>query len=341
VAEALLPLVQQAKGRVAITCFASNIARVQSVMEIAVKTGRTVCLVGRSLWNMWEVARNCGYLSHLPEPLIDRQAREIPAHKLLILCTGSQGEERAALAKIAGGTHPHVKLGKGDLILFSSRIIPGNEKKIFKLYDALLHHGVEVVTSYDEAIHVSGHPGQDEMRQLYGWLKPRVSIPVHGERRHQDLHAKLAVQEWGCQKALLIDNGGMVRISAGQVEAAGRVVAGKLAVDGETLVESTDPVFAERRQLAANGLLSLTLRLDAKGALQDPLHCQTLGIPLLEDEVASLPRQMRKLVDHCLADRTAAEKRDSQLLIRELEKSLKRWCKQHYQKNPVILVTLV
>lgn len=341
VAEALLPLVQQAKGRVAITCFASNIARVQSVMEIAVKTGRTVCLVGRSLWNMWEVARNCGYLSHLPEPLIDRQAREIPAHKLLILCTGSQGEERAALAKIAGGTHPHVKLGKGDLILFSSRIIPGNEKKIFKLYDALLHHGVEVVTSYDEAIHVSGHPGQDEMRQLYSWLKPRVSIPVHGERRHQDLHAKLAVQEWGCQKALLIDNGGMVRIGAGQVEAAGRVVAGKLAVDGETLVESSDPVFAERRQLAANGLLSLTLRLDAKGALQDPLHCQTLGIPLLEDEVASLPRQMRKLVDHCLADRTAAEKRDSQLLIRELEKSLKRWCKQHYQKNPVILVTLV
>jgi ribonuclease J len=189
-------------------------------------------------------------------------------------------------------------------------------RKDFQVVRRPLHHGVEVVTSYDQAIHVSGHPGQDEMRQLYSWLKPRVSIPVHGERRHQDLHAKLAVQEWGCRKALLIDNGGVVRIGAGQVEAAGRVVAGKLAVDGETLVESSDPVFAERRQLAANGLLTITLRLDAKGALQEPLRCHTVGIPLLEDEIAALPRQMRKLVDHCLSDRTAAEKRDSQLLIR-------------------------
>jgi ribonuclease J len=335
---ALRPLIQSAKARVAVGCFSSNIARMQSVMEIAVEVDRKVCLVGRSLWNMWKTARASGYLAHLPEPLMDKQIRDVPAHNLLLLCTGSQGEERAALAKIAAGTHPLIKLGRGDLMLFSSRIIPGNEKKIFRLHDALLHHGVEVITSYDAPIHVSGHPGQDELAALYGWLKPRVSIPVHGERRHQELHAKLATNHWHCAKALLINNGSVVQIGSAEVTLIGKVPAGKLALDGDILVETEDEVFADRRQLAANGVLSVTLKLDPSGKLLEPFGCATVGIPLEEDELKTLPAQLKKQVLRSLQDLGDNERRNRPLIEKEIKKTLRRWCKQHYQKDPLLLL---
>jgi ribonuclease J len=252
--------------RIAVACFASNLARIESVTRAALGHGRHVGLVGRSLWRMVESARETGYLADLPDFVEEGDFGHLPRERALMICTGSQGEPRSALARIVRGEHPDVALDPGDVAIFSSRIIPGNERAIGELHNALIRLGVEVVTERDHFIHVSGHPARDDLAEMYRWVKPRIAVPVHGELRHLRAHVELAE---GCQvrQALLAENGALVRLAPGPAEVIGEVPAGRLALDGSHLVPLGGAVLKSRQRMAYNGAAVATLVLDGAGHL--------------------------------------------------------------------------
>lgn len=279
----LIGLLSRYDRRVAISCFATNVARVESVALAAEANGRSVALVGRSLWRIEKAARELGYLKDIAPFLNDHDAAHLPADKVLYLCTGSQGEPRAALARIAGNDHPNVKLSKGDVVIFSSRIIPGNEKPIFKLQNDLVRMGVEVVTDRDEPIHVSGHPARDEMQAMYQYVRPQIAIPVHGEARHVKEHCALATA-CGVGQTIAIENGAMVRLAPGPAEVIDHVPVGRLAVDGQALeggprlVRLDSAVLRDRRRMVFNGSCVCTIVADRKGKLLSEPQVTALGL---------------------------------------------------------------
>jgi len=257
----LIGLLARYDGLIAVSCFATNAARLESIAIAAQANDRHAALVGRSLWRIDKAARENGYLSDLPPFLTDHDAAYLPNDKVVYICTGSQGEPRAALARIAAGDHPHVTLGKGDVAIFSSRIIPGNEKEIFRLQNDLVRLGVEVVTEKDEFVHVSGHPGREEMEELYHLLRPRVAVPVHGEARHLQEHARLA-RACGVAETVEISDGAMLRLAPGPVEVVEHVPTGRLCVDGPRLVRLDSEILRNRRRMVFNGSAVVTVVLD-------------------------------------------------------------------------------
>jgi ribonuclease J len=278
VKKALHDLIGTLKGRVAVTAFASNVARLNSVAQAARVHGREIVLVGRSMRTMVEAARETGYLADFPFAWPEEDSPRLPPERVLYLCTGSQGEPRAALARIAAGDHPHVSLGDGDSVIFSSRIIPGNELAIFELQNALAARGVCVLTERDHFVHVSGHPARDELAQMYAWVKPKIAIPVHGELRHMTEHARLA-RELQVPNAIVALNGQMVRLAPGTPAIVDEAPAGRLHLDGDMLVHEEDGFARSRRALSYAGFIGITLVLDRKGRMAaDPvLHVE--GIP--------------------------------------------------------------
>jgi ribonuclease J len=278
VKKALHDLIGTLKGRVAVTAFASNVARLNSVAQAARVHGREIVLVGRSMRTMVEAARETGYLTDFPFAWPEEDSPRLPPERVLYLCTGSQGEPRAALARIAAGDHPHVSLGDGDSVIFSSRIIPGNELAIFELQNALAARGVCVLTERDHFVHVSGHPARDELAQMYAWVKPKIAIPVHGELRHMTEHARLA-RELQVPNAIVALNGQMVRLAPGTPAIVDEAPAGRLHLDGDMLVHEEDGFARSRRALSYAGFIGITLVLDRKGRMAaDPvLHVE--GIP--------------------------------------------------------------
>ena len=212
VRDTLMDIVGRAQQRVAITTFASHIARLHTLIEVAAAHDRSVALAGRSLWRATAAARNVGYIDGDVTFVPEREAGLIPPDKCLVICTGCQGEPRAALSKIAFRTHPHISLDAGDLVVFSSKIIPGNERTIAAVENRLIHSGVEVITEQDELVHVSGHPARDELAELYGWVRPQISVPVHGEARHLAEHAKFA-KSLQVPEAFVLDNGAVMRLA--------------------------------------------------------------------------------------------------------------------------------
>ena len=263
--ESLIELVGRAERRVVIACFASNVARLATVAAAAAAHGRHAALVGRSLWRIYEAARETGYLSEVAF-LNDRDAGSLPRDKVLLACTGSQGEPRSALARIVAGDHPHVALDPGDTVIFSSRIIPGNERAIFRLQNQLVGLGVEVISERTHFVHVSGHPNQDELRRMYQWVRPEVAVPVHGERRHLAAHAELAR---ACQvpQVVAVENGSLLRLAPGRAEIVEQVETGRLALDGTKLIPVDGAVLKSRYRMARNGVAVATLVLDGGGRL--------------------------------------------------------------------------
>lgn len=258
-------------GKVAVACFASNLARVKTIIDAANAAGREVCLVGRSLWRVTDVARKVGYLDEGTRFLEADEAANLPDKRVLYICTGSQGEPRAALNRIAYNTHPSVKFGKGDVVLFSSRVIPGNEKSIFRLQNQLVRLGCEIITDRDKFIHVSGHPAQDEMREMYSYIRPRIAVPVHGERRHLHEHEKLAL-ECGAETAIINENGGIIHLGPGEPEVIGHVPTGRLVLDGDRIVPIDSEILRDRKRMVQNGAAVITLVMDDRGRLMaDPL----------------------------------------------------------------------
>ena len=278
VRQALSALIGSLSGRVAVTAFASNVARLDSVAKAAREHGRQVALVGRSMHKMVAAARETGYLGDFPNMLDEAEAAQLPPRRVLYLCTGSQGEPRAALPRIAAGEHHHVSLGQGDAVIFSSRIIPGNELAIFELHNKLAALGVEVLTEQDHFVHVSGHPCRDELAEMYRWTRPRIAVPVHGELRHMSEHARLA-RALQVPEAVVIENGHMLRLAPGPAQIIDEVPSGRIHLDGKILVEEGAGLARARRALGNAGMIAITLVLDSKGRVATTPSVIIDGIP--------------------------------------------------------------
>ena len=281
VRDSLVELIAAQPNRVALTTFASNIARLETAMTAAQQAGREIVVVGRSMRRMIEAAREVGYLKDMPRTLDEREGEGLPRNRILYLVTGSQGEPRAALVRIAGGQHPRVRLDAGDTVIFSSKIIPGNERTLFNLHNQLVDNGIEVITEEDHFVHVSGHPCRDEMEQMYRWMRPRIAIPVHGEARHLHAHQRLA-RQMGVPEVPLIANGDLVRLAPGEAKVIDRVPVGRIAVEDDDLVEANDDLYRTRRRLANHGTILVSLVLDRYGTVLAPPQIAQVGAVDLE-----------------------------------------------------------
>ncbi len=279
VREALIELVGELKGKVAIAAFASNVARLQSAIEAAEANGRRVCLVGRSMHRMTAAAKSVGLLQHVQDFVTEEEAGFFPNDKILYLCTGSQGEPRAALSRIAEGSHRNVTLGNGDTVIFSSRVIPGNEIGIFDLQNRLAEKGVEIITEKDRPIHVSGHPCRDELAQMYAWAKPKIAIPVHGERRHVLEHANFA-RSLQVPHSVSVRNGDLVELRAdGGASIIDETPSGRLYVDGNFVTHSDADSMRERRRLSWAGFITVSLAVSERGELVSGPEIRAAGLP--------------------------------------------------------------
>ncbi len=283
VRDALIPLIAGLKGKVAVACFASNVARMDSVIRAAEANGRRVCLVGRSMIRMAAAAKSVGLMQDVKPFLEDSQAKHVAENEILYLCTGSQGEPRAALARIADGTHPHVKLGAGDSVVFSSRVIPGNEIPIRNLQNKLTERGVRLYTERDHpGIHVSGHPCRDELAEMYRWARPQIAVPTHGERRHLMEHAAFA-RDLQVPQQVTPRNGDMVRLAPGRAEVIDEVPSGRLFVDAGVLTPENGEALRERRHAAFNGVVAVSVVLDGRNRIASGPQVRALGLPTDED----------------------------------------------------------
>ena len=273
--------VRQAKGRVVVTTFASNAMRLHTLGEVAKATGRTVCVAGRSLDRILRVAKATGYLKSFPEPISWDAANDLKPADLLVIATGGQGEPRAALARMAEGSHP-IKLDKGDTVLFSARQIPGNENAVAAIQNKLAAQGVTMVTDRQAHIHVSGHPGRPELKQLYDALKPDVLIPVHGERRHLEEQARFA-KESGIPHSLVQVSGQTVRLAPGAPKIVGQERVGRLVLDGDIILPADGSTINERRRIAERGTIAVALAVNKSGRLAGDPRITMQGVPLEED----------------------------------------------------------
>jgi len=336
VRRSLPALLRGLSGRVAMTCFASNVARVESIARAARQVGRSVALVGRSLRNLEAAARECGYLKDVPEFVPEDEAGSIPDDNLLILITGSQGEPRSALARVAMDTHPNIVLGEGDTVVFSSRVIPGNERAIHAMQDNLVRRGVRVMTDEDHFVHVSGHPARDELRRLYRLVRPRYAIPVHGEWRHLAAHAALA-SEAGAQP-ILLEDGDMLSLAPGSAEVVDSAPVGRLAVDGSRLVPLDGEVFAARKRMLHNGMVLASLAVDGAGRVHGTARVSAPGLFAPDD-----PESDRVAVDFtaAVADLPVALRRDDAALPDAARAALRRAIGKRLQKRPLVDVHLL
>ncbi len=327
----LTALVGTLKGRVAVTGFASNVARLDTVARAAKVHGRRIALVGRSMQKMVEAAKSTGYLKDFPVVLDETEAAELPPHKVLYLCTGSQGEPRAALARIAAGTHPHVELDDGDTVIFSSRVIPGNELAIAEIQNKLAARNIGILTVDDHPVHVSGHPCRDELAQMYRWIRPKLALPVHGEMRHQVAHAKLA-RELQVPQALVPENGQMFRLAPGKPALIDEVPAGRVHLDGRVLVGEGEGLAKDRRAMGFAGLLVVALVVDGKGRIAAP--------PVVLGE--GMPEPVEEAVLKAVEETLAKNKRsDPDELAENVRRAARRAAQEAWGKKPItrVLVT--
>jgi ribonuclease J len=278
VAKCLADLIRTAPARVAVTTFASNVARLRAVAQAAATCEREVVLVGRAMERISQVARETGYLDGVQDFRSVEVYGHLPPDKVLALCTGSQGEPRAALSRIAQDDHPEVALSRGDRVIFSSRAIPGNEKAVMRVINGLVAQGIEVITDRTHLVHVSGHPRVAELEDMIGWVRPQILIPVHGEPLHMAEHAKLA-RRAGVGKVMLCRDGELVRLAPGGPAKIDEVPAGRLYKDGSLLVSAEERTVADRRRLGFAGVVSIALALSARGELIGDPRVTLTGIP--------------------------------------------------------------
>jgi ribonuclease J len=330
-------LVKAAKCRVAVTCFASNLARVESAALAAVASGRHPVLSGRALQRMVEAAQECGYLLDFPQCIPEQQAGYLPRDKVLFICTGSQGEPRASMSKIAYGDHRDLVLEAGDTAIFSSRVIPGNERAVGRLHNALMARGVEVIGDGMADIHVSGHPARDELVRVYQWVRPKIAVPVHGEVRHMIEHAALAR---ACQipETVVAPNGTLVRLAPGPAAIVGHVPSGRLARDGDTLVALDGESLKERRKLLWNGAAAATLVIDKRGRAAAPPKVSLRGI---DDRDGALGKAIMAGLEEVLADLSTVERGDDGQIEEAARRAVRRVVRAHLGKKPLTDVHIV
>jgi ribonuclease J len=340
VAATLKTMVAEAKGRVAVTTFASNVARLRSIAEAAVAAGREVVLVGRAMDRVVTIARELGYLDGLPPFRSPDAAGRLPRDKVLLLLTGSQGEPRAALARVANGDHPEVKLVSGDRVIFSSRTIPGNEMAVGKIINALARMDVEVITDRHGLVHVSGHPRRAEVERMYGWLKPRIAVPAHGEAMHLSEHAAFARAQ-GVREVVRAFNGDVVRLAPGAAGVVNQVPAGRVYKDGVLLVAANEPTIPERRKLAFAGIVSVAVAMDANGGVVEEPVISASGLPLKSDDGEVMVDIIADAVDEVLENLPRAKRRNPDAVRIAVERTVRAAVADEWDKKPLCHVAVL
>lgn len=334
VREGLDKVIAGHKGRVLVTTFASNAARLHTLGEVAKDTGRKLCVVGRSLDRILEVSKSVGYLTDFPPTVSQEEAMKVPRDKLLIVSTGAQGEARAALSRIAEGEH-NIKLERGDLVVYSSKQIPGNEISIGRVQNALAAKGIEIITDRQAHVHVSGHPGIPELEAMYGWIRPQISIPVHGERRHMEEHARLA-RRFGVPEAVVPVNGSAIRLAPGKSQIISHEPVGRLVLDGDVILPADGATMLARRRMMHNGLIAVFVVIDGKNRLLAPPQVQSHGVPVEDDR--------DEFINDCVsaASEAAAKARSNgeDALAEAIRVAVRRTARDWTGKKPITEVTV-
>ena len=339
---AMNALIAGLKGKVAVACFASNVARMDTVIRAAQAAGRKVVLAGRSMHRMAGAARSVGLLKDIQPLLDDHLAKNVPEDQILYLCTGSQGEPRAALARIAEGNHPHIRMSQGDHVIFSSRVIPGNEIPIRNLQNKLADRGVRLYTERDHpGIHVSGHPCRDELAQMYAWARPQIAVPTHGERRHLLEHAAFA-RDLQVPQTVAPRNGDMVRLAPGRAEIIDEVTAGRLYIDGGVMTPENGEALRERRHAAFNGMLVVSVVLNANGKIVAGPTVKAVGLP--GDDEYSVEEAVHDLGEDAAQalKRIPAEERGlDETVETALNRAVKKAAHRIWERRPVVETTVL
>jgi ribonuclease J len=334
VRDGLVEAVKKAKGRVVVTTFASNAARLQTLGEVAKATKRKVCVTGRSLDRILTVARANGYLKTFPDPISPETAMSLPGRDVLVVATGGQGEPRAALGRIADGTHP-IKLVAGDTVVFSSKQIPGNELAIGRIQNQLATAGVEMITERQEHVHVSGHPGRPELEAMYGWIRPQLLLPVHGEMRHMMEQARFGLSK-GIPQALVQSDGDIIRLAPGKPEKLGHAPVGRLMLDGDVILPADGATMNERRRVATYGQMSVAVAIDGNKRLIGSPRVGLQGVPVEEDRDAFIDEAI-----DAAAEVVKKHRGDVPALRESLRLGVRRVATRWTGKKPVVDVLVI
>ena len=340
VRQSLLKIMQNKNKRIIVTSFASNVARMETIFYCAKKIERQISLVGRSMHRIYKAARQCGYLKNVIDPIDSREAKKISREKIVYLCTGSQGEPMGAMMRIAHYFHPDVFIEKDDTVIFSSKIIPGNEKKLYNLHNQLVKNGIEVISEENEFVHVSGHPNQEDLKDMYNWVKPKAIIPVHGEHRHMMEHINFA-KEMQVPYPVQIENGDIVQIYPGnEPHVVDKAPVGRMYIDGNISISEDSQSLKERKNLANNGYLEVTIIINNKGKVIKKPIFSFRGLPIesqnddfifdLEDEVTKISRTF-----------SLNNTKQENILIEELKKNCRKFVKEKTGKKPYTNINLV
>jgi ribonuclease J len=335
----LSEMISKCTGRVAVACFASNVARLKTIYDAASTNGRAVCLVGRSLWRINAAARQTGYLADLPAFIEAEDADDIPKDQVLYICTGSQGEPRAALSRIAANDHRQVKLGKGDTVIFSSRKIPGNELSISRLQNKLVQNDVSVINDENGSIHVSGHPAEGELIKMYQYVRPQIVVPVHGEPRHLKRHAEIA-QNCQVPETILVKNGSVVRLAPGKALIIDQVHAGRFVLDGPRIIPLESDVFKDRMRILYNGVVVFSLVLDASGNMLGTPHLTTHGL-VEEDEMPGVLKSISEEVEDALISMSDTDVMDDKKVNEVARIIVRRSFRYTHKKRPLTTVHVI
>lgn len=339
VRKSLLNIMGRLKKRIIVTSFASNVARMETVFYCAEKTGRQISLVGRSMHRIYKAAKKCGYLNNVIEPIDSRDAKNISRNKIVYLCTGSQGEPMGAMMRISKYIHPDVFIEKDDTVIFSSKIIPGNEKKLYKLHNQLVKEGIEVISEENEFVHVSGHPNREDLKEMYNWVKPKCVIPVHGEHRHMIEHINFA-KEMQVLYPVRVENGDIVKLYPGdKPEVFDKAPSGRLYLDGNISVEEDAQSIKERKNISTNGFMEITILVTPKGNIHNKPILTFRGLPIYQTD--EFIYGLEEEIDKTTKTFSLNSKKQESNLIDALKSICKKYSKEKTGKKPITNVNLV
>lgn len=340
VSKSLAEVIRETKGRVVVTTFASNVARLRSVAEAAMANGRTVVVVGRAMERVVQVARECGYLDGIPTFLSAESFGYLAREQIVILATGSQGEPRAALARIAAKEHPEVTLAPGDRVIFSSRTIPGNEKGVGEIINGLIDQGVQIVTDRDGLVHVSGHPRRAEVARMYEWVRPRIAVPAHGEPMHLAEHARFARAQ-GVDQVVSARNGDMVLLGPGEPGVIDQIQHGRLCKDGNVLIPLSDDALRARNSLAFAGIVSVAIALTERGDVAGDPDVMFTGLPMKMKDGRGMDEIVDEAIFSTLDSLPRARRMDSDATAQSVERAIRNTLRQVWGKKPMVHVLVV
>ena len=335
----LLKVIDRLKKKIIVTSFASNVARMETIFYCAEKSNRKISLVGRSMHRIYKAARQCGYLKNVMDPIDPREVKNISKDKIIYLCTGSQGEPMGAMMRIINKTHPDVFIESGDAVIFSSKIIPGNEKKLYNLHNKLVKEGIEVISEEDEFVHVSGHPNREDLRDMYNWIKPKSVIPVHGEHRHMLEHINFA-KEMQVPFPVKVQNGDIVKLYPGdKPEVYDKAPSGRLYVDGNISVEEDAQSIKERKNISNNGFMDVTIIINQKGNIQNKPILNFKGLPIIQKD--EFLYGLEEVIENTTKTFSLNNKKQEVNIIDAIKTTCRKYSKEKTGKRPIMNINLV